>query len=96
MEITTNQVNNYMIGSYSRETINKVLDVVQVVNRLQLWSWLKTYEPEMGYTYSQDPHIYEIYGELLLVDDSHSGASFGITMRLVKDLCRVFEEVRYH
>lgn len=55
------------------------------VTQLQLWSWLKTFEPEpdQGFMFSSNSNISEIGKKMHELPDSpgHSGSSFAFTMR---------------
>jgi len=55
----------------------------QAITQLELWSWMKTFEPENGFMFSTDPNVILI-GETMNTlpnPPGHSGSSFGITMR---------------
>jgi hypothetical protein len=57
------------------------------LDQTALWDWLRSYEvnPKDGFTFSSDKNIYTIGYKMESSDSpipiSHSGASFGITMR---------------
>jgi hypothetical protein len=54
------------------------------ISQLELWDWLKTFEPgECGFAFSDDPNISIIAKKMheLSGDAHHSGTSFGWTMR---------------
>ncbi len=64
-------------------TKNAYRDAYQAISRCELWDWLSRFEPgEHGFMYGEKP------AELMRIDAiifsgpiSHSGASYGITMR---------------
>lgn len=55
------------------------------VTQLELWSWLKTFEPDpdQGFMWSNHPNISKIGKKMHELPDSpgHSGSSFAFTMR---------------
>jgi len=57
----------------------------QAVTELELWSWLKTFEPEpgRGFMWSTHGNITKIGNKMAELPNSpgHSGSSFGFTMR---------------
>lgn len=56
----------------------------QAITQLELWSWLKTFEPgDGGFMFSSDPRIMMIGKKMdsLPNPPGHSGESFGFTMR---------------
>jgi len=57
----------------------------QAISQLELWSWLRNYEPEdgRGFMYSSSPNLDIISQKMDSLPNSvgHSGSSFGFTMR---------------
>ena len=57
----------------------------KAVSQLELWSWLKTFEPDedKGFMWSSDPNVINIGNKMESFPDSpgHSGGSFAFTMR---------------
>jgi hypothetical protein len=54
------------------------------ISQLELWDWLKTFEPgKCGFAFSDNPNILIIAKKMyeLSGDAHHSGTSFGWTMR---------------
>jgi len=55
------------------------------VSQLELWSWLKTFEPSenTGFMFSSHPNVTQIGNKMHSLPDSpgHSGCSFAFTMR---------------
>lgn len=55
------------------------------VSQLELWDWLRTFEPKAneGFMFSSHPNIAVIGNKMHEIDDSigHSGSSFAYTMR---------------
>jgi len=66
-------------------TRNCVSNGYSAVDQLELWSWLKTYEPEegKGFMWSNHQNISLIGKKMDSLPDSpgHSGSSFAFTMR---------------
>jgi len=57
------------------------------VEELELWSWLKTFEPESGsFMFCNHPNIKLIVNKMEKLPDSpgHSGSSFSFTMKHLK------------
>lgn len=57
----------------------------QAISQLEMWSWLRNYEPEdgRGFMYSSSPNLDIIVQKMDSLPNSvgHSGSSFGFTMR---------------
>lgn len=66
-------------------TRNIISNGYSAVNQLELWSWLKTYEPEegRGFMWSNHPNISNIGNKMESLPNppGHSGSSFAFTMR---------------
>ena len=60
------------------------------IDKLELWDWLKTYEPESGFMFSSHPNINRIMQKMESLPDppGHSGCSFGITMRQLEYIAK--------
>jgi len=67
------------------DTRRNVKNGYDAVTQLELWSWLKTYEPEpgRGFMWSTHKNITNIGNKMHTLPDSpyHSGSSFAFTMR---------------
>lgn len=56
----------------------------QAVTQLELWSWMKTFDPnDRGFMFSSDPNVILIGRTMDTLPNppGHSGSSFGTTMR---------------
>jgi hypothetical protein len=66
-------------------TRSLVINGYNAVNQLELWSWLKDFEPaeDDGFMFSQHPNVSMICQKMESLPDApgHSGSSFGLTMR---------------
>jgi len=53
------------------------------ITQLELWDFVRTYEPENGYVFSRHPLVKKIIDKMESLPNApgHSGSSFGITMR---------------
>jgi len=65
-------------------TRSLVVNGYAAVNQLELWQWLKTFEPSSdGFMWSKDPTVGIIGQKMESLPDApgHSGASFALTIR---------------
>lgn len=65
-------------------TRSLVINGYNAVNQLELWSWLKDFDPkDDGFMCSDHPNVIMIGMKMESLPDApgHSGCSFGITMR---------------
>ena len=64
----------------------------QAVEQLELWSWLKSFEPEdnEGFMFSSNGNISRIVEKMESLPDppGHSGSSFAITMRQLEFIAK--------
>ena len=70
----------------------------QAISELELWDWLKTYEPgEYGFICSNHENILIISQKMQSLPNlpNHSGSSFGHTMRIMQFIAKEgFEQYR--
>lgn len=71
--------------SYERDMLE---DAYHTIRGLDLWEWFRQFEPHPneGFMFTADIHIATIGNAMTY--KSHSGASFGWTMRAVHDIAR--------
>ena len=83
---------SFIRNTHEREMIDTS---IIAINNLELWNWLKNNNIE-SFTFSNDPNITKIYNEIRKVGYSeHSGASFGLTMRIMEFIAKnSFESYR--
>ena len=64
-------------------TQQMVCNGYNAITQLELWVWLGTYEPVDVFMWDSHPNILAIMQKMETIEDppSHSGASFGCTMR---------------
>jgi hypothetical protein len=66
-------------------TRSLVINGYNAVNQLELWSWLKDFEPaeNEGFAWSKHPNVSMIGMKMASLPDApgHSGSSFALTMR---------------
>jgi len=63
----------------------------QSINELELWDWLKTYEPDrFGFMLSNDDTVLLISQKMQSLPNrpNHSGASFGHSMRILQYIAK--------
>lgn len=80
----------------SREMLTNAYNAI---TRCELWLWMATYEPSMGYAFCDKPEIDRITAEMRkeVCGQMHSGSSFGITMRQMQYIAKhSFEGYRKH
>lgn len=71
-------------------------DMDETITKLNLWDWMKTFEPEegKGFMFSDHPNL-----ELIRENSSyggHSGSSYGWTMRMMQCIAQMgWEDFRY-
>ncbi len=65
---------------------------VAAINKLQLWEFMATYEPERGFMLSDDENVNRVAIET--DEDGHSGASFGIMMRKLQFLAKEIKRLK--
>lgn len=65
------------------DTRRLVINGYHAVTQLELWDWLKSFEPNEGFMWSSHPNISVVMNKMETIDETvgHSGASFGFTMR---------------
>jgi len=73
---------------------NNILNGVDAINKLQLWHWIKTFEPKRGFAWGTDGKIEALCKE---TDSAgHSGASFAITMRYLQKMAiSLIKDIEY-
>lgn len=65
-------------------TRSLVINGYNAVNQLELWSWMKEFDPNSdGFMFSKHPNLSIISQKMESLPDApgHSGSSFGLTMR---------------
>jgi hypothetical protein len=61
------------------------------VNQLELWSWMKDFDPKNGgFMFSEHPNVMMIMQKMESLPDApgHSGFSFGTTMRYLEYIAK--------
>jgi hypothetical protein len=82
---------SYSPGDFSfiDDTMSKEMleDGYQTITDLELWDWMKTYEPEegKGFIFSNHDNITKIGNTM---KTGHSGASYGWTMRSLESIAK--------
>lgn len=73
---------------YETYEADMIEDAYTTIRRLGLWEWFGTFEPHPteGFMFTSDTNIAMIGNELNY--QGHSGASFGITMRILHDIAK--------
>ena len=88
-----NTINESSIFSFIRDTWERqmVENGYQAISELELWNWLKTYEPDrFGFMFSNDDTILRISQKMQSLPNrpNHSGASFGHSMRILQYIAK--------
>ena len=82
-----------------RSSRNMLSNAYNAITQCELWSWMATYDPSMGYAFCDAPEIRRISTEMEKesIGRSHSGSSFGITMRQMQYIAKhSFDGYRQH
>jgi hypothetical protein len=60
------------------------------ITKNELWVWLGTYEPENGFIWASHPNLDKINNEIHSspIGQSHSGLSYGLTMRTMQNIAK--------
>jgi hypothetical protein len=70
---------------HNKLTRSNISNGYTAVSQLELWSWLKDFEPAAneGFAWSKHPNVTKIGNKMHELPDSpgHSGSSFAFTMR---------------
>jgi hypothetical protein len=75
----------------NKHTRSLVINGYNAVNQLELWPWLKNFDPnDDGFMFSEHPNAMMIMQKMESLPDApgHSGASFGITMRYLEYIAK--------
>ena len=59
------------------------------IEKNKLWEWLKEYNPTDGFMFSSHPNVYTISNDKNVSNDGHTGATFGVTMRMMQRIAKV-------
>ena len=78
---------DFIRDSWERQMIE---NGYQTIQELELWEWLKTYEPYNGFMCSADDRILQISQKMQSLPNraNHSGSSFGHTMRILQFIAK--------
>ena len=83
---------SFIRDEHTRRLVSNGYDAV---NQLELWSWLKTFEPNAneGFSWSNHPNINRIIQKMESLPDApgHSGCSFALTMRHLEYIAKIRE-----
>lgn len=73
---------------YESYEVQMIQDAYDTIKRLNLWDWFREFEPHPneGFMFTSEMNIAMIGNEMNYT--GHSGASFGLTMRVVHDIAR--------
>jgi hypothetical protein len=90
--MTDNQNQNQENDSINNMVLQspELLSAIEVINTLDKWEFMRTYEPPFNYGYMFDTNatIQEITSKIVEGNPGHSGASMSITMRTIKFLSK--------
>lgn len=72
---------------FDQHKANMLQDADNAVTQCKLWDWLNMYEPANGFGLDNHPNLALINNAMKLYD-SHSGASYGWTMRQMEYIAK--------
>lgn len=89
MSVSKQQLTSYLKTNgdfyfYNRNANYMVFNAANVLNKMGLWYWIRSFEPEGGFVMSEDTNVLKI-GDALQMDD-HTSLSFSILMRVMKKI----------
>ncbi len=89
--VTTQQINNFLqqhgdFKIYGEPANDYIFHGAQVLNELDYWCWIKTFDPNRGFVMSENNHVMKIGAKL--ESDGHSGTTFAFTMRLLQKIAK--------
>lgn len=73
---------------YPKNECDMLQDAHDAISKCELWDWMRSYSPHAneGFMFSQDPNLNRISDAMLY--RSHSGASWGWTMRVMEGIAK--------
>ena len=78
-----------MFDNYSQNEREMLESAYGVIERLEKWEFLKTFEPgHGGFMFSRDAVVQLITQEISKEYNYHSGSSMGITMRVMQEIAK--------
>jgi hypothetical protein len=91
MSISTEQVTNFLqvhgdFSVYGTPQNQMVFNGVNALNTLNLWHWIKCFDPNKGFMMSSNSHINQIM--TMLEKDDHTGVTFGCLMRFLQKMAK--------
>jgi len=89
-EFSYEEAENYLNkNGADQNTKQLVHNAVEAVNKLKLWDWFRTYNPERGYMFENHENIDAMTRETETM--GHSGATFGFTLRYIQNMAIDYE-----
>lgn len=93
MSITTEQVSEFikLNGDFVIYDMNfnyMIYNGANVLNKLKLWNWIKSYDPDDGFMFSEHENTNAVSDELY--NDDHTAITFAITMRYLQRIANVY------
>jgi hypothetical protein len=82
---TDQQINEYIVSTKNEDHSAVILLIARTINKLELWSWLKTFQPEHGFFFSEHENTKKIIDK---VSDFMSPTAFAIIMRLLQSFAK--------
>ena len=89
MAITKQQLSDYFhihgdFNVYGESQNCLVEHATSALNKLQLWYWIKTFDPNKGFISSCNNNIEKLKNEIK--DDDHTGVTFACMMRVLQKI----------
>lgn len=98
MKITIKQLHEYFKENKidDKKTIKYVSDGFEVINKLNLWKWIKYHYYLEGFMFSNDKNI-KLIVDNLKYKKEHSGMTIGLTLRYLQSLSNKYisDDINY-
>lgn len=77
------QLSDFAIWSIDLTTQKMLKDAYDVVTELELWDWMKSYNPSGGFMWTPPTKELKQINNAMKYND-HTGATYGLTMRTIR------------
>jgi hypothetical protein len=93
MSISIQQLNEYTekygeFKVYGESAGQLLFNGVNALNRLNLWHWIKCFDPNRGFCNSNNQYTIEIANAL--VTDGHTGVTFSLLLRTLQRISQLY------
>lgn len=75
---------------YTDGELEMLRSAYNVISRMEMWEFLKRYEPEpdRGFMFDRNEEINKLEIEIAREYDNHTGSTMGITMRMMQKIAK--------